>query len=135
MTKTLPRSFSPSSRRRAPAVAVASLLAIAAALLPASVQAKHATLNDDAPDETPDATAPNQAQSGKATVIRGEIVEVHDRLAPAEQSGIKRSHTFMITFSGKNHVSETWLESGTAPILDKRKRYSGGGFRVFQELR
>jgi len=133
MKKTHPRGLSSSSRRRALSVAIVWLLAIACAFSPASVQAKHATLNDAPPDETPDASAPSQAQSGKATVIRGEIVEVHDRLAPAEQSGIKRSHSFTITFSGKNHVSETWLESGGAPILDRRKRYSGGGFRVFQD--
>jgi len=120
MKKTHPRGLSSSSRRRALSVAIVWLLAIACAFSPASVQAKHATLNDAPPDETPDASAPSQAQSGKATVIRGEIVEVHDRLAPAEQSGIKRSHSFTITFSGKNHVSETWLESG-------------GGFRVFQD--
>jgi flagellin-like hook-associated protein FlgL len=51
------------------------------------------------------------AQSDKATVIRGEIVEVHDRLPPAELLGVTHKHEFTFTLSGKNAVSETWANS------------------------
>jgi hypothetical protein len=52
----------------------------------------------------------NEPQSGKSTVIKGEFVEVRDRLSPAALSGIRRKHTFTVTMS-THHVDEEWTDS------------------------
>jgi len=66
-------------------------------------------------------SAAAHAQSDKATVIRGEIVEVHDRLPPDELLGVTHKHEFTFTLSGKNTVSESWANSYRKP---------DGSFRV-----
>lgn len=60
------------------------------------------------------ATAAEQPEGGKQTVIRGEIVEKHDLLSDANDPSspqtpdIEWSHAFTISLSGKNQVSEVW---------------------------
>jgi hypothetical protein len=56
------------------------------------------------------AVAPH-AQNAKPTIIRGEVVEVHDRLPPNELLGVEHKHAFTFTLSGANSVSETWANS------------------------
>lgn len=73
-----------------------------------SAHAKHLRLDNDAAPGAPPAAA--DAPSGKSTIIRGEILEVHDRLAPAAYPGILRLHKFTATLSG-NQVSETWTDT------------------------
>jgi hypothetical protein len=115
------------ARGRAAAISFA-LLAIGAALYPDEVQAKHPILKDQQGSEIPD-SAPAPAQSGKSTVIHGEIDEIHDRLPPDELLGIERAHIFTIVLSGKNHVRETWagarLDNGPRPA--HMHQHGGGG--------
>ena len=60
------------------------------------------------------ATAAEQPEGGKQTVIRGVIVEKHDLLSDANDPSspqtpdIEWSHAFTISLSGKNQVSEVW---------------------------
>jgi hypothetical protein len=110
------------------AVIPLALLAICAALYPGEAEAKHPIPSDPQASEIADA-APAPTQSGKATVIHGEIDETHDRLPPDELLGIERAHIFTITLSGKNQVSETWtgarLDNGPRPV--GMHRHAGGG--------
>jgi hypothetical protein len=69
-------------------------------------------------------------QEKKTTIIRGEIVEKHDRLSDTndpsnpEAPDIEWSHEFTISLSGKNQVSETWNNTRL-----------GGGSRGFHRRR
>jgi hypothetical protein len=99
---------------------MAAFLAFGAIFAPALVLAKHAKLD---PDAAPDSAAPpDEAPSGKSTVIRGDLIEVHDRLSPAAYPGIRRLHTFTVTLSGKNHVTESWADTRNYKARGQRMR-------------
>jgi hypothetical protein len=46
--------------------------------------------------------------SAKTTIIRGEVIETHDRIAPEPQAGITWKRTFSVTLAA-NQVRETWV--------------------------
>jgi hypothetical protein len=90
-----------------------------------------------------------QAQSASppaSTVIRGELVEVHDFLsddnAPASPpaANVEWSHSFTITLAGRNKVDETWnsvrLRIGSKPSpltsQDQNKGTLGGNGMIGQ---
>jgi hypothetical protein len=93
---------------------IAAVVVAVCALISFPAEAKHATLKDQPDDQTQNpAAAKDEPQSGKSTVIKGEFVEVRDRLSPAAQSGIRRQHTFTVTMSNTHHVDEEWTDSDT----------------------
>ena len=103
-------------------VAMAAIVAIGA-LISTQAPAKHDAMKDDPEEETQErAAAQDQSSGGHSTVIRGEILESHDRLSP-EVKDIERLHAFRITLSGKNHVSETWTDR--REDLDPRSMQAG----------
>jgi hypothetical protein len=90
---------------------IAVVVVAVCALISFPAEAKHATLKDQPDDQTQNpASAKDEPQSGKSTVIKGEFVEVRDRLSPAALSGIRRKHTFTVTMS-THHVDEEWTDS------------------------
>jgi hypothetical protein len=130
-----------SMRRRVGAAAIGGLFAICCILAADEVQAKQRLPGADQDSETPDASSPpDNGKGGQSTVITGEIVETHDRLTPEVFRGIHRVHSFRISLSGKNHVSETWTVSrpdmGDWRLNQTSGNHSGnkrrGGFGIKQ---
>lgn len=119
-------------------LAPASLVVVAAllfgAVLTAGVaQAKHAALKDEPDDEAQAAEAGSAPSAGgAATTITGEIVETHDLLSDSNgtsapiKSGIMWTHRVVVTLSGKNHVTENWLDvrdlSGSSAFFGRKKK-------------
>jgi hypothetical protein len=107
-------------------IAAFGVVVACCALISFPAEAKHATLKDQPDDQTQNpASAKDQPQSGKSTVIKGEFVEVRDRLSPAAQNGIRRRHTFTVTLSNTRHVDEAWTDSApdmTSQSLDRRAK-------------
>jgi hypothetical protein len=106
---------------------VLGIFVVCCAIAAFPAKAKHATFKDQPDDQTQSpALTNNGPQGGRSTIIHGEMVELHDRLAPAELRGIRRLHRFTVTLSGANHVSETWTNGRDNRGGGQRMRMRGG---------
>ena len=101
--------------------AIAVLFAVGTHSFATCAHAKHVKLDEDAAPEGSTDTA-----SGKSTIIHGELLEVHDRLAPAAYPGIVRLHNFIVTLSGDDHFAETWTDTRNYKTTNQMMRLRRG---------